>query len=279
MHRISRHIVAAAVFLIAAVTVSAIPARPVPERLVNDFAGILDFQQKTGLELMLDIFSDTTSNQIAVVTVDDLEGYSPAEYGTEIGLEWGVGSSKFDNGIVVLVKPKTPESDGQVNISVGYGLEGAIPDSYAKRIIENEMIPAFSQGNYYEGIYRACEVLMKLASGEISEPYPEEGDGGSMAAVLFTIILLFIIAFIISRKSGGNHGGGSGNGKSRKIHDKGDFVKGLIIGSLLSEGSGNRGGNWSGFGGGGFSGGGFSGGGFGGFGGGSFGGGGASGSW
>ena len=242
MHRISRHIVAAAVFLIAAVTVSAIPARPVPERLVNDFAGILDFQQKTGLELMLDIFSDTTSNQI--------------------------------NGIVVLVKPKTPESDGQVNISVGYGLEGAIPDSYAKRIIENEMIPAFSQGNYYEGIYRACEVLMKLASGEISEPYPEEGDGGSMAAVLFTIILLFFIAFIISRKSGGNHGGGSGNGKSRKIHDKGDFVKGLIIGSLLSEGSGNRGGNWSGF-----DGGGFSGGGFGGFGGGSFGGGGASGSW
>ena len=88
MHRISRHIVAAAVFLIAAVTVSAIPARPVPERLVNDFAGILDFQQKTGLELMLDIFSDTTSNQIAVVTVDDLEGYSPAEYGTEIGIEW-----------------------------------------------------------------------------------------------------------------------------------------------------------------------------------------------
>ena len=277
MHRISRHIVAAAVFLIAAVTVSAIPARPVPERLVNDFAGILDFQQKTGLELMLDIFSDTTSNQIAVVTVDDLEGYSPAEYGTEIGIEWGVGSSKFDNGIVVLVKPKTPESDGQVNISVGYGLEGAIPDSYAKRIIENEMIPAFSQGNYYEGIYRACEVLMKLASGEISEPREDRSEFSLFGLLVLFIIFSIIFFAILGRGDRGGKGGR--NGGAGGI-DADDIMRGIIIGNILGGGRhrGGFGGNSGGFGGG-FDGGGFSGGGFGGFGGGDFGGGGASGRW
>lgn len=248
----------------------AIPDRPSPPQLVNDFAGILSRAQEIALERKLTAFSDSTSNQIAVVTVSDLEGYSAAEYGTEIGMAWQVGSAKFDNGIVVLVKPKTELSRGEVNISVGYGLEGAIPDSYAKRIITNEMIPLFSQGNYYSGIDKACTVLMQLASGEISEP-----DGGRTEAedIIFGIggWLLLVALIIIAGR--GRRGGGGKNRRNQEDTwaDDGDFIKGLIIGDIL--GNVGRGGySRGGFGSGGF-------GGFGGFGGGSFGGGGASGSW
>ncbi len=116
-------------------TAMAIPDRPEPPRLVNDFAGIFTAQQLASLERDLVAFDDSTSNQITVVTVTDLEGYDVAEYATRIGLDWGVGSEKFDNGIVILIRPKTSSADGKVFIAVGYGLEGVIPDAYAKRII------------------------------------------------------------------------------------------------------------------------------------------------
>ncbi len=261
-----RYISAFLLLLAGALCTYAIPPRPEPPRLVNDFAGILSPAQRATLERKLTAFDDSTSNQITVVTVTDLEGYSPAEYGTEIGLQWQVGSAKSDNGIVVLVKPKTASSGGQANISVGYGLEGAIPDSYAKRIITGEMIPAFQRGDYYAGIDNACTVLMKLASGEISEP--REGGSGGIGSG--SIILLVIIFLVIAALAGRGSKGGGGNGGSRRYADDADFAGGLIIGNILgSMGSGRSGG----FGGGSF------GGGFGGFGGGSFGGGGASGSW
>ena len=159
-------IVIGAVFAMVA---NAIPTRPEPQRLVNDQASIFTPDQKEDLERMLVAFDDSTSNQIAVVTVLDLEGYSASGYATRIGLEWGVGSEKFDNGVVLLVKPRVGNSYGEVFIAVGYGLEGAIPDAYAKRIVDTELIPHLSEGDYYGGVVAACEVLMKLASGEISE--------------------------------------------------------------------------------------------------------------
>ena len=250
---------------------SAIPAKPVPERLVNDFAGIFTAEQVLSLERALTAFDDSTSNQITVVTVNDLEGYAPAEYGTEIGERWGVGSGKFDNGIVVLVKPKTGDSRGQVNISVGYGLEGAIPDSYCKRIIETEMIPRFRENDYFGGTAAACSVLMKLASGEISEPREAEDGGGTLFMIL-TALGFVVIIFLVASAGGKGGNGGSGGGS---YMDGDDFARGLIIGSILNGGRHSSGWGSSG---GGF-GGGFGGGSFGGFGGGSFGGGGASGSW
>ena len=158
------------VCLMAAAVSYAIPSRPDPQRLVNDLAKVFTPEQVSTLENTLVAFDDSTSNQIVVVTVKDMEGYDPSEFATRIGLEWGVGSAQFNNGIVLLVKPKTYDSAGQVFIAVGYGLEGAIPDAYAKRIIENELIPNFRINDYYTGVEAACDVLMKLASREISEP-------------------------------------------------------------------------------------------------------------
>ncbi len=253
----------------------AFPKRPVPERLVNDYAGIFSQRQAVSLERALVAFDDSTSNQIAVVTVTDLEGYSAMEYATQIGLDWKIGSEKFDNGVVLLIKPKTSESKGQVAISVGYGLEGAITDAYSKRIIETVIIPYFRENDYFGGVANACSILMKLASGEISE-VRENNDssfGKAMAGLIISGFITLLLIIVIFGKSGRNNGGRGGGYRDRDDSD--DLLRGIILGSLLS--GGNRrsygGGYGSGFGGSSF------GGGFGGFGGGSFGGGGSSGSW
>jgi len=108
-----------------------IPARPDPPRLVNDFANILTEAQINQLENKLVYFNDTTSTQIAIVIVNSLDGYDKASYAYEIGEKWGVGQQGFNNGIVILLKPKTESESGEVFIATGYGLEGAIPDAIA----------------------------------------------------------------------------------------------------------------------------------------------------
>ena len=270
----SIYLLTALMLVVPAAICAAIPSPPSPPRLVNDFAGVFTPRQAGYLENVLTAFDDSTSNQITVVTVNNLEGYTASEYATRIGLDWKVGSEKFDNGVVLLIKPKTQDSGGQVAISVGYGLEGAIPDAYAKRIIDNELIPRFMQDDYFSGTAAACDVLMKLASGEISEPR-EAGDddtGGFIAIGLFLFFVSLVSIVAATFRKGNNNGRGGGGSGTRT--DGGDIFDAIIIGSLL--GSGHRGGSSWGGSGGGF--GGF-GGGFGGFGGGSFGGGGASGSW
>ena len=247
-----------ALLLAACLTAAAaVPARPSPPRLVNDLAGLFTSAQAARLEKMLTDFDDSTSNQIAVVTVTDLEGYAPADYAVRIGLEWGVGSKEFNNGVVVLVKPKNASGAGQVSIQVGYGLEGAIPDIAAGRIIRDDMIPHFREEDYYGGVLAACEKLMAYASGEIAVPREGELDEDDIEAIvsLILFILFIIIVIVVTTKKGGGNSGGRGGGSP------------FIFFGPVSGGS--RGGF----------GGGFGGGGFGGFGGGSFGGGGASGSW
>lgn len=256
MKRTIGYLLSALCFLMA-VTVFAIPSRPEPQRLVNDYAGLFTPGQTESLEKVLVAFDDSTSNQIAVVTVTDLEGYQPSDFATRIGLEWQVGSAEFDNGIVLLVKPKTDDSAGQVFIAVGYGLEGAIPDAYAKRIIDTELIPHFMNNDYYGGVEAACDVLMKLASGEISEPREMEDE--DMAAIFITLFVIFIVVCVIISIVGNDGNSGNGGSGGRRIY----------VGPVITTGHNYGGGSF---------GGGF-GGGFGGFGGGSFGGGGAGGSW
>lgn len=254
----SKHILVVAGILLSLVSF-AIPNRPSPQRLVNDYADLFTAQQEAQLERVLVDFDDTTSNQITVVTVKDLEGYSASEYATRIGLDWQVGSEKFDNGIILLVKPKTSDSYGEVFIAVGYGLEGAIPDAYAKRIIDNQLIPHFQNNDYFGGVESACEVLMKLASGEISDPREMEEEVDALSVIIFLVFIAFLFFIVIRfNKDDGKNGGSGGSGGRRTV-----YTGPIII-------SGGRSGGF---------GGGSSGGGFGGFGGGSFGGGGAGGRW
>lgn len=241
-----------------------IPDRPVPPRLVNDFAKLLSSEEVNRLEQKLVAFNDSTSTQIAIVIVPDLGGYDKSEYAQDLAEKWGIGQKGKNNGVLILVKPKTADSDGKVQIATGYGLEGVIPDITCGEIVDREMIPAFKNGEYYMGFDKATSTIMSLARGEFTaaqygHTHKKSGHGGFPIG----IIVVFIIIAMISRRSGGSNNRHIGTG---------GLPFWMLMG-MMNSGRGS-GGSW-----GGFSGGGGGGGGFGGFGGGSFGGGGAGGSW
>jgi uncharacterized protein len=237
--------------------------KPNPPRLVVDAGDMLSPDQENILEQKLVAFNDSTSNQIAVVTVESLNDVPVEDYAVKLFRDWGIGGAKHNNGVLILVS----KNDHKIRIEVGYGLEGAITDVQSSDIIENDLRPAFKEENYYRGFDDAINSLEKAAVGEYKErgkqKNNEDSGGGN---IIGFIIILIIIFFIIGRGRGGGRGGGmwSRRGISPWI------IPGMLLG----------GGNWGRGGGGGFGGGfGGGGGGFGGFGGGSSGGGGASGGW
>ncbi len=245
-----------------------IPDKPVPPRLVNDFAGMLNQQEADALEQKLVAYNDSSTTQIAIVTISDLQGYDKSDFAQRLAEKWGIGQKGSNNGILILIKPKTSEtSRGEVFIAPGYGLEGVVPDIVCAQIVDNEILPAFRSGRYYEGLDKATSTLMSLASGEFPpDKYGKKGSEGIPGIIIFIIFLIIILMFF--RSNGGSN--------QRHISRKG-LPLWLLL-SMMNSGSNSHRGSWGGFsGGGGFGGGG--GGGFGGFGGGSFGGGGAGGSW
>ena len=248
-----------------------IPNRQYPPRLVNDYTNTLTAEEINNLEYKLISYNDTTSTQIAVVFVNDLQGTTAADFAYQLGEQWGVGT-KENNGIVILLKPKN-ETKGEVFISVGYGLEQYVPDAMAKRIIENQMIPNFKNNDYFTGVNNAVDSIIKLASGGFSS----DGDDEDAAFAALTIIIIGMIMMILYISLIGKAGTTLSSKK-----DSSSFWRTLFWLSILSDNSDRHRHHdhhdyWGGFSGGS---GGFGGGGsFGGFGGGSFGGGGAGGSW
>ncbi|WP_431292799.1 TPM domain-containing protein [Pedobacter sp. P26] len=231
-----------------------------PNTLVNDYANVLSADQKQALESKLVTFNDSSSTQIAIAILKSVGDYDINEYAVELGRKWGVGQSGKNNGIMIVVAV----GDRKISIQTGYGLEGALPDIYAKRIIDNDIKPNFKAGNYYAGLDEGTTSIIKYTRGEYKNDNPKasskKGGGGGSIVV---IIIIVIVIIIFMRKGGG--------GGSEVIGGRG-ASNALFWAMLFGSGGGRSSGGW----GGGSSGGG---GGFGGFGGGSFGGGGSSGSW
>lgn len=223
-----------------------------PNRLVNDYTQTLSAGEVDALEQKLVAFDDSTSTQVAVVLIKDLEGYEVADYTQRLAEKWGIGGEKKNNGIIVLVSI----GDRKVSIQTGYGMEGALPDAIARRIIETSIKPNFKSGNYYRGLDEATNNIIAYTKGEYKNDTPNKVKS-SAYSVIFIMFFVFLFIIIISRINGGK-GHVIGGGASSAL-------PWLLMGG--------------GFGGGGHSDSGGGGGGFGGFGGGSFGGGGASGDW
>ena len=244
--------------------VAQVPERPNPPRLVNDFAGILGDCQ--WLEDSLERIAMETSNQICVVTMNDFGGYHKAEMAYTIGERWGVGKKDKDNGVVILIKPKTEESPGEAFIAPGFGLEGAITDVSSNRIVEKEMIPHFKDNDYLGGVWAGVQVVRDLATGEYNEKdYAQEDDSEALFGLIMFILIFALFMYMAHKSNQGNNG-------NRNNGDTGTWGGPIIFTSGNDWGRGGS--SWGG--GGGWSGGG---GGWGGFGGGSFGGGGGGGSW
>jgi len=237
---------------------SALSAQDIPEpmsppRLVNDFAGIFTAGQRDNLERMLLAYNDSTSTQIYVVTVNDLQGYAISDYSFRLGEKWQIGQKSKNNGAVILIKPKRGNSRGDVFIAVGYGLEPFLNDARIGRIIDNYMLPSFRNDDYYRGTQSAIQVIMGYLSGEFQgdDQKPEDVSGSDIIIGIILFILFIYFMNKINRRGGGNRGNRSSGG---------GFFPPIIGGGF----GGRSGGGFGGFGGGG---------------GGSFGGGGAGRSW
>ncbi|WP_192347248.1 YgcG family protein [Algoriphagus sp. Y33] len=240
------------------------PPVPNPPKLVNDFTKTLSSAEVAQLESKLVAYNDSTSTQIAIVMMRSVGQYDISDYAFRLGQSWGIGGGDNDNGILILAAM----DDRKVFIATGYGMEGAVPDALAKRIVENLILPNFRKEAYYQGLNEATDMIFKLASGEYkAEDVESTGNsGGAILMILFFIFIFVILPLLKNRNDNDNHMGGRGGGV--------DLWTTIMLAGML----GGRGGRGGSFGGGGF-GGGSGGGGFGGFGGGGFGGGGAGGSW
>jgi uncharacterized protein len=265
--------------ILLAVTCSQVFAQQFPPKsstLVTDYTNTLSADNKTQLENKLVAFNDSTSTQIAVVIIKSVGSYDIAEYGAGLGRNWGIGQKGKNNGILILVAME----DHKVTIQTGYGAEGAVPDAITNQVINNQITPAFKQGNYYGGLDAAVTSLMQYMRGEYKADVPaqnrggngnvddtDSGGGGNIGIIIFIIVVILITIFRNIGRGGGHIIGGRGGASP---------FWWFLAGSAL----GNSGGSGWGGGGSGGSGGSDGGGGsFGGFSGGDFGGGGSSGSW
>lgn len=239
-----------------------LPVPAQPQSWVNDYAGVFSSQEKSALELKLNEFEYRSSTQIFVVTVDDNGGYAVSDLSQRIGEQWGVGQEGKDNGLLLLMDMQ----QNDVYISTGYGLEEYIPDAIASRIVHNEILPNFRNGDFYAGIDSATSVMISLLDGKFTaEEYKNRSSSGRGSSIAGFIFMLIIFSAIF-----GGRRRSSGMGRS-------NLPLWLALGMMSGGRHSGSFGNFSSGSGGFSSGGGF--GGFGGGGGGSFGGGGAGGSW
>lgn len=238
---------------------------------VVDAGGLLDPATEAILDQKLAAFEQTSSDQVVVATVPDLQGQAIEEYGVGLGRAWKIGRAGENNGVILLVS----RDDRKVRIEVGYGLEGTLTDALSALIIQNDILPAFRAGDFPSGIVKGVDGILQVLSGDAAELQAraernagwQDGDvEGAVFFVLFALVWLFVI------------GAGMMSFLARRFGTKVGKNRWRWLGMVwaLSQSSGARRSGGS-FGGGGFSGG-SSGGGFSG-GGGSFGGGGSSGSW
>jgi uncharacterized protein len=231
---------------------------PKPDGPVLDQGDLLSGGEERALARKLSAYEDTSSTAVVVVTLQSLNGAPVDDYAISLGRAWGVGQEGKDNGVVVLVS----ESDRKMFIATGYGVEGALPDAIANRIVERVMTPAFRQGEFYAGLDRGTDAIIQATAGEYTTD-ESVASSSSDDGISTTLIYIFLILAYFVGSSFWGRGRGKGAKKSRRRHG------GMPV--IIWGGGGSHGGG--GFGGGG------GGGGFGGFGGGSFGGGGAGGSW
>ncbi|MEP1034136.1 YgcG family protein [Ekhidna sp.] len=261
---------------------------------VTDLANLLNESEERILTNQLKSLEERKGSQLAILIIGSTEGESIEQFSIRVVDQWKLGREDIDDGVLLIIA----KNDRKLRIEVGYGLEGAITDAYAKRIINNIIVPHFRDGDYYLGIEEGVEAIISLIDGEdlpqVTRTSTSDREDDYSFALFIGIVVLIFFVFIVkaylTKKIG--------NLKSNLIMISFVFLTSWILVSFVAAlfasffamvflngvGSGGRGGRGGGYYGGysgGYSGGfsgGFSGGGFSG-GGGGFGGGGASGGW
>ncbi len=221
--------------------------------MVNDFANIIPDDVQQQLEENLREFNGKTSIEIAVVTVNSLDGMVIEDYAARLFKEWGIGKKDNDNGVLFLVAMR----EKKMRIETGYGIEPFLTDATCGRIINDQIVPIFKSGAYASGIALGIKkIIEKLEQAHTEEPEAlTSGDkkvrtfknNSEVVLIVVLVILLLVIVVFVAWFDDGTGGSNDSGG-------------GFISGSGFSSGGSDSGGGFS-------------------FGGGSSGGGGASGGW
>lgn len=245
----------------AAAAGAADSAPPPPAAFFNDYARLVSSDEAARMNEKLRRFAEETSTQILVAIFPELpEGAALEVFTVDTAQAWRVGDKKHDNGAVLFVFVK----DRKMRLEVGYGLEGALPDAIAKRIVADTVTPEFRAGRPARGLDAGIDAMIAATRGEYKAAPRRARDGGDVPLVVILIFIVLLVVFISAASTNRTSRIGGPSSRSRTYGRNGPFWGGGGFGG---------GGYGGGGGGGGFGGGGFSGGG------GSFGGGGASGSW
>ncbi len=200
---------------------------PTNEFFVNDFAGVINEEDKNELMKTGENLFVKTGAQVVVVTVDTLDGADVSEYALELGRKWGVGDKEENNGVVLLLSV----SERQVTIQVGYGLEGRLPDGKTGRILDKYAIPYLKNNDFSTGLAEAYKAIVSEVYAEYGETPPENLDDyetndlqdSNAYKIIRTIILIIVILVLIFGRRrrrhiffgpfyGGFHGGGDSFG-------------------------------------------------------------------
>jgi uncharacterized protein len=243
--------------LLAAPALAADPKFPQLSGRVVDGAGILNPSTVSELTAMLAAHEKATGEQVVVVTLPSLQGYSIEDFGYQLGRFWGIGQKGKNTGALLIVAPK----EHKVRIEVGYGLEGTLTDAQSSIIIQDKILPQFRRGDFNAGVATGTRSILKVLGGhpetaQTSTGSRKQGTGSiNMNTVIAVLFLIWMMYTLLMRQFSRNPR------IIRRVGRTGYYPGGFY--------GGFGGGSWGGGGGGG----GFSGGG------GSFGGGGASGSW
>jgi uncharacterized protein len=285
-------VIRALVFLLLALPAWAQVAVPPLKGRVTDLTGTLKPEQVASLEQMLQSFEARKGSQLAVLMLPSTQPEAIEQYALRVGEEWKVGRKKVDDGAILVVA----KDDRAVRIEVGYGLEGALNDATASRIIREVIVPRFREGDFFGGINAGLDRMIRVIDGE---PLPEPARAaprveGGMLQIFPVLLILALVAGAVLRRMFGRFFGSLATGGA--VGGLAWLLAGALAIAVVAAlvaffftlvggagGTGRRyyggfpGGFRGGWGGGGLGGGGF-GGGFRG-GGGTFGGGGASGRW
>jgi uncharacterized protein len=200
-------------------------------RVVDD-AGILTDSTRAALTDMLAQHERETGNQVVVVTLKDLQGYTIEDFGYQLGRKWGIGQKGKNNGVLLIVAP----NEHRVRIEVGYGLEGTLTDAIGRTIIDNYILPSFKRGDYNAGVLAGTTSMLRVLGGsspKLGGPAKSFGEGRfppvsneanppsdlELAATLLLLAFPFIVFLAIfsqSRQWGGSSGpyGWSSGGSS-----------------------------------------------------------------
>ena len=208
---------------------------PLTGRVVDN-ANLLTPAEEQQLTSLLAAHEQQTTNQVVVVTLPDLGGYTIEEYGYQLGRHWGIGQKGKDNGALLIVA----RQERSVRIEVGYGLEGVLTDALSSVIIQREIVPPFRAGQFGDGIVRGVQAILAVIAGEYQAPPQPASEQLPPIVPFLILIFVFVILTLAGFGRGGRYRGGYGGGG--------------FGGGGFGGGGGGFGGGGGGFGGGGASG-------------------------